>query len=63
MSDDLVVTQDIPFNNGTVYAYRAGDRISREVVEANEWQDYVAGPSTKAAKAAVAEATGPEKKS
>ena len=47
MSDDLVVTQDIPFNNGTVYAYRAGDKISRDVVEANDWQDYVAMPAAK----------------
>ena len=49
MSDDLVVTQDIPFNNGTVYAYRAGDKISRDVVEANDWQDYVATPTSKTA--------------
>lgn len=62
MSDDLVVTQDIPYNNGTVYAYRAGDKISREVVEANDWQDFVSSPASKTAKAAVAEATGAEKK-
>ena len=61
MSDDqLVVIEDIPFNNGTVYAYRAGDSISRDVVEANGWQDYVAGPATKAAKQAVAPNTPKE---
>lgn len=61
MSDDqLIVIQDIPFNNGTVYAYRAGDSISRDVVEANDWQDYVAGPTTKAAKQAVAPNTQKE---
>lgn len=56
MSDELLtVTKDIPF--GAVYAYRAGDKITREAVEANDWQDYVAGSSTKAAKTAVADAT------
>lgn len=53
MSDELVVIQDIPFNGGTVYAYRVGDSITREAVEANDWQDYVAGPATKAAKQVV----------
>lgn len=63
MSDEyLIVTADIPANNGTVYAYRAGDRITREAVEANDWQDYVASPSTKAAKTAVADATATTKK-
>jgi hypothetical protein len=52
--DQLTVIQDIPFNGGTVYAYRVGDSISREAVEANKWQDYVAAPTTKAAKEAVA---------
>ena len=53
----MVVIEDIPFNNGTVYAYRAGDSISREVVEVNGWHDYVAGPATKAAKEAAAPST------
>lgn len=62
MSDEyLTVTEDIPF--GTVYAYRAGDKITREAVEANNWHDYVAGSSTKAAKTAVADATGTKKES
>lgn len=62
MSDErLVVTQDIPF--GAVYAYRAGDTITRDAVEENGWQDYVAGASSKAAKTAVAEATGTTKES
>lgn len=62
MSDELlVVTADIPF--GAVYAYRVGDRITRDAVEQNGWQDYVAGPSSKAAKTAVAEATGTSKES
>jgi hypothetical protein len=56
MSDEyLIVTADIPANSGTVYAYRAGDRISKEAVEQNGWQDYVSMP--KATKSAVAEAT------
>lgn len=56
MSDELLtVIQDIPFGN--VYAYRAGQKITREAVEANGWQDYVATPSSKTAKTAVAEAT------
>jgi hypothetical protein len=52
VSEQLVVTQDIPFNGGTVYAYRVGDSITREAVEANGWQDYVAGPATKKTAAA-----------
>lgn len=56
MSDEyLIVTADIPVNSGTVYAYRAGDRITKDAVEQNGWQDYVSTP--KAAKSAVAEAT------
>lgn len=62
MSDEyLIVTADIPANSGTVYAYRAGDRITKEAVEQNGWHDYVAGPSSKAAKTAVAEATATPK--
>jgi hypothetical protein len=62
MSDEyLIVTEDIPANQGTVYAYRAGDRITRDAVEANGWHDYVATPSSKAAKTAVAEATATTK--
>lgn len=57
MSDEnLVVTEDIPF--GAVFAYRKGDRITKDAVEQNGWQDYVAGSSTKAAKTAVASAAG-----
>jgi hypothetical protein len=63
MSDDLIVTADIPANNGTVYAYRTGDRITKDAVETNGWHDYVSGASSKAAKSAVAEATGAKKES
>ena len=60
MSDEyLTVIADIPF--GAVYAYRAGDRITKDAVEENGWHDYVAGSSTKAAKTAVAEATATPK--
>lgn len=62
MSDEfLTVIEDIPF--GAVHAYRKGDRITKEAVEQNGWQDFVSGPSTKAAKTAVAEATGATKES
>ena len=51
MSDDYaVVTSDIPF--GSAYAYRRGDKIKKDAVEANSWQDYVASPNTKAAREA-----------
>lgn len=60
MSDELLtVTRDIPF--GTVFAYRVGDKITRQAVEDNDWHDYVAGSSTKAAKTAVADATATPK--
>lgn len=58
-SEYLTVTQDIPF--GTVFAYRVGDKVHKDAVEANGWQDYVATSSTKAAKEATAAATGEEK--
>ena len=61
MSDKhLTVTQDIPF--GSVYAYRVGDKILESAVEANGWQDYVASPTSKAAKEATAATTGEETK-
>jgi len=41
VSEQLVVTADIPFGKSGVYAYRVGDRITPEAVEANGWQDYV----------------------
>lgn len=57
MSEDyLIVTEDIPF--GAVFAYRKGDRITKDAVEENHWEDYVASPTTKAAKAVVADAGG-----
>jgi hypothetical protein len=58
-----VVTRDIPVGDPGrgVYAYRVGDSIDTEAVEANGWQDYVSGPSTKTAQRAVASATGEEK--
>lgn len=58
MSDELLtVTRDIPF--GAVFAYRAGDKITREAVEANNWQDYVSEPK-KTTAAASAPATKKE---
>lgn len=60
MSDEyLIVTADIPF--GAVYAYRVGDKISRDAVKANKWEDYVSAPSSATAKTAVAEAAGTTK--
>ena len=55
----LVVTSDIPFGDPGrgVYAYRAGDRISKETVEEHGWEDYVASPKTKAAQQATADKT------
>jgi hypothetical protein len=55
----LTVTQDIPF--GTVFAYRKGDKVAESAVEANGWQDYVASPTSKAAKEAASAASGEEK--
>jgi len=49
----LVVTQDIPYNNGTVYAYRRGERVEPDAVKENGWEDYVASPATKAAREAL----------
>ena len=64
MSDEyLIVTEDIPANGGTVYAYRVGDRITKEAVEENGLQEYVSAPSSKTAKTAVAEAAGAKKES
>jgi hypothetical protein len=59
VSEYLTVTQDIPFGN--VFAYRVGDKVHKDAVEANGWQDYVASPSSKAAKDATSAATGEEK--
>lgn len=54
MSDShKVVVQDIPFNNGNVFAYRVGDKITAEAVQQNGWDDYVTGPNTKEAKQAL----------
>ena len=59
MTTHLVVTDDIPFGDPGrgVYAYRAGDRITKEAVEENGWQDFVSGPKTKAAQAATTDKT------
>lgn len=56
---NLVVTRDIPFGDPGrgVYAYRAGDRITKEAVEENGWEDYVASPKTKAAQQATTDKT------
>jgi hypothetical protein len=60
MSDEyLTVVEDIPFGN--TFAYRKGDRITKDAVEQNNWQDYTSGASSKTAKNAVAEATGTPK--
>lgn len=57
---DLIVTADIPFGDPGrgVFAYRVGDKVSEEAVKENGWEDYVASPSTKAARQAVADVTG-----
>jgi hypothetical protein len=43
---------------GTALAHNPGDLVPAENVEANGWKDSVAGPDTKAAKAAKAPADG-----
>lgn len=55
MTTPLVVTSDIPAGDPGrgVFAYRAGDRISKEAVEENGWEEYVASPKTKAAQQAT----------
>jgi hypothetical protein len=51
MADEyLIVTSDIPF--GSAYAYRRGDKIKKDAVEQNDWQDYVASAGTKAGREA-----------
>lgn len=61
MSDTRrVVIADIPF--GSVYAYRVGDKIEEDAVKANGWDDYVAAPTTKAAKEALGVADTPQGK-
>jgi hypothetical protein len=63
MSDTRrVVIADIPFNGGTVYAYRVGDKVDESAVKANGWEDYVASPSTKAAKEALGATDTPQGK-
>lgn len=62
MNDYLVVTEDIPFGSPGTFAYRKGDRIHRDAVEANGWQAFVAGPRSKAAQEAAASASGEEVK-
>ena len=59
MTTHLVVTDDIPYGDPGrgVFAYRAGDRITKEAVEANGWEDYVASPRTKAAQQATTDKT------
>lgn len=52
------VISDIPF--GSAYAYRRGDWIDDDAVEANGWQDYVASPTSKEAKAVREELGVPE---
>jgi hypothetical protein len=46
----LEVQQDIPANQGTVFAYRKGDKVAESVVKANGWEAYVAAPESKTAK-------------
>lgn len=55
-----IATADIPFGEPGrgVYAFRAGDRVPAELVDANGWGDYVARPASKKAQAAVADASG-----
>jgi hypothetical protein len=57
---DPIATSDIPLGDPGrgVFAFRKGDRVPAATVEENGWQDYVASDSTKAGRAAVAEAAG-----
>lgn len=52
-----IATQDIYVGAG-VAAHRKGDVVPAENVAANGWGDSVAGPDTKAAKAAKEPADG-----
>lgn len=54
-----VVTRDIPIGDvgSGVFYYRAGDKIDAETVKANGWDDYVTGPSTKAAEQVTSDLT------
>ncbi len=62
MTDKIVTSDIVAGDPGRgVYAYRVGDRITSEAVEANGWQDYVSGPKTKSAQQAVADASGTTK--
>jgi hypothetical protein len=54
--DYKVATQNLYV--GTALAHAKGDLVPVENVEANGWGDSVAGPDTKAAKAAKAPADG-----
>lgn len=57
MSDDyLIVKSDIPF--GSALAYTRGQRIEKDAVERNSWQDYVVSGNTKEGRQIVAEITG-----
>lgn len=56
MSGRSVVKIDIPW--GGVLAYTRGQMIDNEVVEANGWQDYVAGEGTKEGREVRADVSG-----
>jgi hypothetical protein len=52
-----ICTADIPF--GTVYAYRRGDTITDAALDEHpEWNEFVTGRDTQAARELLAEITG-----
>lgn len=51
-----VVKTDIPW--GGVLAHTRGQVVENDVVEANDWQDYVVGENTKEAREIKAEVSG-----
>lgn len=51
-----IVKENIPW--GGVWAYTRGQVIESDIVEANGWQDYVAGENTKEAREIRAEVSG-----
>lgn len=52
----FIAKQDIPW--GGVNAYTRGQRIEADVVEAQGWQDFVAGENTKEGRQIKADVSG-----
>ncbi|WP_326564555.1 hypothetical protein [Micromonospora peucetia] len=57
---DPIATSDIPFGDPGrgVFAFRKGDRVPADLVESNNWQDFVSGAGSKSGQQAQAEAAG-----